>query len=452
VSDVTFSLVSHTNVGKTTLARTLLRRDIGVVLDAPHVTEVSEAHELMAVEGARLLLWDTPGFGDTVRLARRLRAQGSALGWFLHQVWDRLRDRPLWCSQQALSNVREHADLVLYLVNAAEDPRGAGYVAPELEILAWLGKPVLVLLNQTGPESARDEELTARWRAALAGHAVVRDVLPLDAFSRCWVQEGLLLERAAQQLDAARAADLRRLNAAWNARNLALFDATAAAMAAFLARAAADREPLPGERASPAQKQAAMAELARRLEAAERALWDEAIAAHGLEGRAAVELAQALEHVDVEGQAAAKPARDALIGGAISGALGGLAADLAAGGLTFGGGLVLGALLGALGAAGLGQGFDLVRGRGEPQVRWNAEFLGRLLRRTLLRYLTLAHFGRGRGAFAEGRPNARRSSAVERGAAQVLTSDPAAVRRALVALLIEAYPESARMFDARGHP
>ncbi|HVS17159.1 MAG TPA: DUF3482 domain-containing protein [Planctomycetota bacterium] len=446
MSDVTLSLVSHTNVGKTTLARTLLRRDIGVVLDAPHVTEVSEAHELIALEGTRLLLWDTPGFGDTARLVQRLRREGSPLGWFLHQVWDRARDRPLWCSQQAARNVREDADLVLYLVNAAEDPRAAGYVELELEILAWIGKPVLVLLNQTGPEGARDAELVGRWREALEGTPIVREVLALDAFSRCWVQEGFLLERAARHLDAAKAAELRRLSEAWNARNLGVFAATAAAMARFLGQAAADREPLPGERASQAQKTASMSELARRLESAERELWDEAIAAHGLEGRAAVELARALEHVSVEGQSSARPGRDALIGGAISGALGGLAADLAAGGLTFGGGLVLGALLGALGGAGLGQGFDLVRGRGAPQVRWNDEFRSRLLRRTLLRYLTLAHFGRGRGPFAEGQPDARWSAAVERIAARGVTLDRDGVRNALRALLTEAYPESRSLF------
>ena len=44
MSTVTLSLISHTNVGKTTLARTLLRRDVGEVLDQAHVTEVSEAH------------------------------------------------------------------------------------------------------------------------------------------------------------------------------------------------------------------------------------------------------------------------------------------------------------------------------------------------------------------------------------------------------------------------
>ena len=38
VPTVTLSLISHTNIGKTTLARTLLRQDVGEVRDAPHVT------------------------------------------------------------------------------------------------------------------------------------------------------------------------------------------------------------------------------------------------------------------------------------------------------------------------------------------------------------------------------------------------------------------------------
>ena len=44
---VSLSLVSHTNAGKTTLARTLLGRDIGEVRDAPHVTEFADAHVLV---------------------------------------------------------------------------------------------------------------------------------------------------------------------------------------------------------------------------------------------------------------------------------------------------------------------------------------------------------------------------------------------------------------------
>ena len=58
---------------------------------------------------------------------------------------------------------------MLYLVNAGEQPDDAGYVAPELEVLEWIGKPVIVLLNQTGPPRPRDEDALAetRWRDAL---------------------------------------------------------------------------------------------------------------------------------------------------------------------------------------------------------------------------------------------------------------------------------------------
>jgi hypothetical protein len=126
-TDIALSLVSHTNAGKTTLARTLLREDLGEVRDAPHVTEFAEVRTMIATpEGERLLLWDTPGFGDSVRLARRLRQSSQPIGWFLSQVWDRWRDRPFWASQQAMRNLRDEADVMLYLVNAAEAPEAAG--------------------------------------------------------------------------------------------------------------------------------------------------------------------------------------------------------------------------------------------------------------------------------------------------------------------------------------
>ena len=89
---IRLSLVSHTNVGKTTLARTLLGREIGEVRDAPHVTEFAEMNLLLETPaGDRLQLWDTPGFGDSVRLLQRLRMRSSPLGWFLAEVWDRRR-------------------------------------------------------------------------------------------------------------------------------------------------------------------------------------------------------------------------------------------------------------------------------------------------------------------------------------------------------------------------
>ena len=43
---INLSLVSHTNIGKTTLARTLLMQDVGEVADRAHVTEDTDAHVL----------------------------------------------------------------------------------------------------------------------------------------------------------------------------------------------------------------------------------------------------------------------------------------------------------------------------------------------------------------------------------------------------------------------
>lgn len=154
-----FALISHTNNGKTTLARTLVGVDVGEVRDAAHVTIFAESHLLLqTAEGDTLQLWDTPGFGDSVRLLKRLAMAGNPIGWFLREVLDRYRDRPFWLSQQALRTARDEADVVLYLVNSSEHPRDAGYLPAEMRILEWLGKPVVVLLNQLGPPRPAQEE------------------------------------------------------------------------------------------------------------------------------------------------------------------------------------------------------------------------------------------------------------------------------------------------------
>ena len=216
---VTLSLISHTNAGKTTLARTLLRRDVGEVRDAAHVTLQNESFTLLEQEARRLQLWDTPGFGDSARLLKRLRRERNPVLWFLSQTWDRLTDRPLWCSQQALRNVRDEADVVLYLVNATEPPEIAAYIRPEMEVLAWVGKPVLVLLNQTGParEPAEEAAETASWRHWFREFDQVREVLNLDAFARCWVQEDHLMEALMPLLPETKQEAFKHLKKAWRA-------------------------------------------------------------------------------------------------------------------------------------------------------------------------------------------------------------------------------------------
>jgi hypothetical protein len=91
-----------------------------------------------------------------------------------------------------------------------------------------------------------------------------------------------------------------------------------------------------------------------------------------------------------------------LLGAVVSGAATGLSADLMAGGLTLGGGALLGAIVGALTMAGAAWGFNTTTERNHPTVQFAPPFLRTLMVSSILRYLAVAHFGRGRGNFVEG--------------------------------------------------
>jgi hypothetical protein len=444
-STISIALLSHTNAGKTTLARTLLRRDIGAVMDRAHVTEVAEEYELMrSAAGDRLLLWDTPGFGDSVRLQRRLAASGQPIGWFLSQVWDRFADRSFWCSQQALRAARDSADVVLYVVNATEDPDAAGYIEPELRILEWLGKPALLLLNQLGTrdDPAQDQSLAGQWGAFLRRQPAcgVQRILSFDAFARCWVQEHVLLDAIAEALPETRRAACSRVAAAWRARDLDVLERSAAAIAQQLARLARDAEPLPdatlaqkvhralqggADAALDAEEQRARNMLSTRLDESVRESTAALVALHGLTGTAGDEI---LQQVDAAYSTQRPPDADkaGLWGGLVSGALGGLAADLAAGGLTLGAGALLGGIAGAYGARKLTQHYRQERGLGGGSVRWSEEFLDARLAAAAIRYLAVAHFGRGRGEFQIGEPAPRWQAAVDAALAAVATRRTAA--------------------------
>ena len=459
---IALSLVSHTNVGKTTLARTLLRRDIGEVRDADHVTFAAEGHTLVESNaGDRLELWDTPGFGDSVRLAARLSQSSTPVGWFLGEVWDRVRDRAFWSSQHAVRNVFERSDVVLYLVDAHQAPiersrfvdsQNARSLTPalsrrervgtaeladanpgkvdtdlamvdaELRVLELLRKPVVVLLNRLGPPKPADEQAAevAVWRQRLAGRACVRDVLALDAFTRCWVDEGTLLDAVARMLAGDLQPAFARLVSAWHERSQAVWRESMQVLAQRLARAALDRETVAaggwtgrlmdvgaslglrqrGAAGEPATaRERAMQRLAERLAADVRASTDDLIHLHELGGHATDEVLDSLaQHF-----AADEPldeGRAALWGGIASGALIGLKADLASGGLTLGGGMLAGGIVGALGAAGLARGYNQVRGVETPTIAWSRDALDAQARAVLMAYLAVAHHGRGRGDWA----------------------------------------------------
>ena len=429
---IQFALVSHTNNGKTTLARTLVGFDVGEVRDAAHVTIFAESHVLQSTaEGDQLLLWDTPGFGDSVRLLRRLAMAGNPIGWFLREVFDRYRDKTFWLSQQALRTAKEAADVVLYLVNSSEHPRDAGYLPAEMKILAWLGKPVVVLLNQLGPPRPHAEELAeqALWQTHLEQFPIVRSVLPLDAFARCWVHEHVFYEAVGALVDAPKQAAYARLLAAWETNNLKRYRKALNINATLLADAARDSEALPdatktmlrsamkavglGKPDQQRREEAAMSVVVARLNTSIAGATSQLLELHQLDpGNAARINARVRDHFAV--RAPVDHAQAGLLGAIVSGAATGLSADLMAGGLTMGGGALLGAIVGALTMAGAAWGFNTGTDRQHPTVEFADAFLQTLLVSSVLRYLAVAHFGRGRGNFVEGEAPAFWQGEVER--------------------------------------
>ncbi|HMS27383.1 MAG TPA: DUF2868 domain-containing protein [Burkholderiaceae bacterium] len=448
-STIALSLVSHTNVGKTTLARTLLGRDIGEISDAEHVTHTAEHHVLIETVHEQTLeqltLWDTPGFGDSERLVKRMVQSRNPIAWFMSEVWDRFQNRDFWFSQRAVRHMVEESDVILYMINASATSSELSYLDAELKVLDLIGKPVVVILNQvehqSGPvQSAIDLQY---WRGRTAQSKRVVDVLVLDAFSRCWVQEGNLMQALEKALansihsnntefNTSRSANalvlklqqFTRLSAIWAAKNQQRWTKSMDVLAEQLSIAILDKERiasavewtdklknvgaavgravgLPGATESP--KDAAMNSLAARLDKQLNQRMNALLELHHVDGQAKLTLMNRIaQHYALH--APQSEVKAALWGGAVTGALMGLKADVMAGGLTMGGGLLTGGVLGAISGAGVMRGYNFLKGSDVPMLTWSQEVLKDLLHNGLLAYLAVSHFGRGRGEWTETEP------------------------------------------------
>jgi hypothetical protein len=201
------AVVGHTNVGKTSLLRTLTR-DVGFgeVSHRPSTTRHVEGARL-SVDGEALLeLYDTPGLEDAIALLDFLerldrpgeRLDGPArLARFLEGSEARQRfEQEAKVLRQLLAS-----DAGLYVIDARE-PVLAKY-RDELAVLASCGKPLLPVLNFVSSSQHREPD----WREALARlglHALVRfDSVapPEDGERRLYESLALLLENSRGQLE-----------------------------------------------------------------------------------------------------------------------------------------------------------------------------------------------------------------------------------------------------------
>ncbi|MFV0454220.1 MAG: GTPase/DUF3482 domain-containing protein [Pseudomonas sp.] len=200
------ALVGHTNVGKTSLLRTLTRDvNFGEVSHRPSTTRHVEGARL-SVDGEPLLeLYDTPGLEDAIALLdhlERIERPGERLDGpartarFLEGSEARQRfEQEAKVLRQLLAS-----DAGLYVIDARE-PVLAKY-KDELEVLAGCGKPLLPVLNFVAQPGHGEE----RWREALARlglHALVRfDSVapPIDGERRLYESLALLLEQSRAKL------------------------------------------------------------------------------------------------------------------------------------------------------------------------------------------------------------------------------------------------------------
>ena len=280
---------------------------------------------------------------------------------------------PLWPASAAvkspLARLREDTDAVLLITRP-------GVAEPAW--LAVLARPVVVLVDTPEAESPR---LSTSPRTRADG----------------WLAEGRLLNA----LDDVLPGDprLQRLRRAWVAQQRARLDAGAQLLADCLARIAATHQGVAdaGFLARRAEADSARASLVVALDA-EWSACEEQLATllgntvdpgtqHSSPGPALAAPAEA----SAQWRGRLGEGRAALVGGVVTGALAGLKADVLSGGLTMGAGLLAGGLLGALGAAGMAKGLNVVRGTDRSFAAWDEAALTPITQGLLQRYLVLAH-------------------------------------------------------------
>ncbi|WP_301095700.1 DUF3482 domain-containing protein, partial [Turicimonas muris] len=103
-----------------------------------------------------------------------------------------------------------------------------------------------------------------------------------------------------------------------------------------------------------------------------------------------------------------------LFGAVAGGAVTGLAADIATGGLTLGAGTIGGAIAGALGGVGAATAYNVKKGTKENLISWSPSAMEGFVVETVLLYLAVAHFGRGRGKWEQSESPAFWKSLVEK--------------------------------------
>lgn len=168
------AIIGHTNTGKTSLMRTLLRDDeFGEIKNASATTRSVTAVQLFDVYGAaRLTLSDTPGLEDATGVMDFLHEQTSERQDGidrLHYLLEKVNNndpatRDFAQEAKAIAALLD-SDLALYVIDARTPPTAR--FKDELAILVWSAIPILPVFNFTAHTEFMDD-----WQALLAKKAL----------------------------------------------------------------------------------------------------------------------------------------------------------------------------------------------------------------------------------------------------------------------------------------
>lgn len=344
---VRIAVVGHTNTGKTSLLRTLIRdTGFGEVSSRPSTTRHVEGARLIVDGEALAELYDTPGMEDPIALLEVIEAIVSPDGERLDGPARiaRFLDMPEAGTrfEQEAKVLRQllASDAAFYVVDA-RDPMLAKH-RDELAVLASCGVPLLPVLNFVR-DPAADEGVWREGLARLGLHAAVRfdTVAPeRDGERRLYAALATLLESFRPTLE--------RLIASREREAAARQRAGRRLIAELLIDVAACRRRIAGD--SPQALAEAVNELNARVRAREQRCVDALLELYRfrrddvdadqlplMDGRWEDDLfhPETLRLLGVK-----------IGGGAAAGAAAGIGVDLMVGGITLGAAAVLGALIG----------------------------------------------------------------------------------------------------------
>ena len=158
------AIVGHTNTGKTSLLRTLLRdSQFGDVQNAAATTRHVETANINIQDQSQIQLYDTPGLEDAGGVLDWLEAHTTAQQDGIDRLQQFLASPPAQSDYAQEAKVLRqliHSDTALYVIDARE-PVLPKY-KDELTILSWCAKPIMPVFNFT-----LGSDLTA-WQATLA--------------------------------------------------------------------------------------------------------------------------------------------------------------------------------------------------------------------------------------------------------------------------------------------